>query len=144
MSLIKVGLKLLKKQMKLLDISEASAFPIYHMLLAKIAKELNQKDTALAHLEKSLEFDQPSIQAILRVAESRIKDGKKSDGHDLLLKGKAIVLEQGNAKYGCRIATLLIKSDYADEAIEISNELKKWNPNDREVVYTLGLAYREG
>ena len=128
---------------KLLDISEASAYPIYHMLLAKIAKELNQKDTALAHLEKSLEFDQPSIQAILRVAESRIKDGKKSDGHDLLMKGKAIVLEQGNAKYGCRIATLLIKSDYADEAIEILNELKKLNPNDREVAYTLGLAYRE-
>ena len=62
---------------KLLDISEASAFPIYHMLLAKIAKELNQKDTALAHLEKSLEFDQPSIQAILRVAESRIRMAKK-------------------------------------------------------------------
>tara|TARA_B100001939_G_scaffold219657_1_gene189077 strand:+ start:6563 stop:7678 length:1116 start_codon:yes stop_codon:yes gene_type:complete len=128
---------------KLLDVSEASEYPIYHMMLAKVAKELNQKDTALAHLEKSLEFDKPSIQAILRVSESRIKDGNIIEGFDLLMKGKALVLEEGNAKYGCRVATLLIKAGYADEAIDILNQLQKLNPNDREVSYTLGLAHRQ-
>lgn len=128
---------------KLLDVSEASAYPIYHMMLAKVAKELNQKDTALAHLEKSLEFEKPSIQALLRVAESRIKDRNITEAHQLLMQAKAIVLQEGNAKYGCRVATLLIKSDHVNDAIELLNQLKKVNPNDREVSYTLGLAHRQ-
>ena len=62
---------------KLLDISEASAFPIYHMLLAKIAKELNQKDTALAHLENRWSSINQAFKRFLELQKVALRMAKK-------------------------------------------------------------------
>ena len=128
---------------KLLDLSDANGYPIYHLLLAKAAKELNQQATAIAHLEKSLEFDEKNIQAVIRVAESRIKNGEQEKAAELLEKAVELVEKTGDPKIGCKIAALLIRSGRGTKAIEMLEELKEINPNNKEVAYTLGLAYRD-
>jgi len=132
-----------KAREKLLDLSDANGYPIYHLLLAKAAKELKQRETALAHLEKSLEFDKKNAQAVIRVAEHKIEMGDNVGGTELLNEAVNIVDETGDSKIGCKVAALLIKTNRTDEAIRLLKDLKTAYPNDPEVAYTLGLAYRE-
>lgn len=132
-----------KAREKLLEMPDAADHAIYHLLLAKAAKELNQMDTAVAHLEKSLELKSDNMQAIMRVAEHKLKAGERDESILLLEKGLGIAKEGSDVKTSCRLAALLIKADAVALAIELLNSLTERVPNDKEVAHTLALAYRQ-
>ena len=132
-----------KAREKLLEMPDAADHAIYHLLLAKAAKELNQMDTAVAHLEKSLELKSDNMQAIMRVAEHKLKKGQRDESIALLEKGLEIAREGSDVKSACRVAALLIKADATIIAIHLLNDLSKRVPNDKEVAHTLALAYRQ-
>jgi hypothetical protein len=132
-----------KAREKLLEMPDAADHAIYHLLLAKAAKELNQMDTAVAHLEKSLEIKSDNMQAIMRVAEHKLKKGERADSISLLEKGLEIAKQGADVKSACRVAALLIKADAIEQAIELLNDLSERVPNDKEVSHTLALAYRQ-
>ncbi|MEB3308566.1 MAG: tetratricopeptide repeat protein [Cyanobacteriota bacterium] len=125
---------------KLLDQPEGAKYPIYHYLLARIAKELNQEDAALSHLEKSLELDPNNPMALLKVGESKLKKGKADEGRQLLLN--AIPLVDSNPNNACKLCLLLVKAGEIDKAAELINLTYAKNPNDADVRYTQALALK--
>jgi hypothetical protein len=132
-----------KAREKLLEMPDAADHAIYHLLLAKAAKELNQMDTAVAHLEKSLELKSDNMQAIMRVAEHKLKKGAREESIVLLEKGLEIAKNGSDVKSACKVAALLIKADLTVKAIDLLNDLVERVPNDKEVAHTLALAYRQ-
>lgn len=132
-----------KAREKLLEMPDAADHAIYHLLLAKAAKELNQMDAAIAHLEKSLELNGDNMQAIIRVAEHKLKKGDRESSIILLENGSEIAKSGSDSKSACKIAALLIKADATNKAIDLLRELSKRVPNDKEVAHTLALACRQ-
>ena len=127
----------------LLDLPDAAEYGIYHLLLAKAAKDLNQMDTAIAHLEKSLELKSDNLQALLRVAEHKLKRDAANEAVVLLQRAVSIARDGGDAKTACKIAALLIKANEGSQAIEFLTYLSNRFPNDKEVSHTLSLAFRQ-
>lgn len=126
---------------RLLDHPEASEYPIYHYLLAKIAKELNQADMAISHLEKSLELNPNNALALIKVAESKLKKGQNQDARDLLRK--AVAVESKSGKSISKICVLLLKSGDVETALNVIKDAHAGSPNDKEVQYTYGLALKQ-
>ena len=132
-----------KARKLLLDLPDAAEYAIYHLLLAKAAKDLNQMETAVAHLEKSLELKNDNLQAIIRVSEHKLKIGLIHDAVILLKGGIDVSHKHGDPKVACKIAALLLKANQVNDALSFLTDLSQRFPNDKEVNYTLSLAYRQ-
>jgi len=119
----------------LLSIPEASEFPIYHYLLAKISKDLGHRDAAILHLEKSIEINPNNLTALLNVSESKIRSGDSVDGKSLLFKAIELGLE--NSSHTVKAATLLAKVDETESAKLLLEKASILYPNDKLVKFAL-------
>jgi len=111
----------------LLDNPDAGEVPLYHLMLAKSAKECGEPEAGLIHLEKALELNPENITAIIILAEAKLRKEKKSDARELLLKGS--VLSGIGVEQKIKIGQLLIKADAKNEALEFLRIAQESSPN---------------
>jgi tetratricopeptide (TPR) repeat protein len=111
----------------LLDNPDANDIPLYHLMLARSAKQCGELSTSYMHLEKALELDPENITALLILAEARLKQNEKSEAWKLLQRG--IELTGVEVEQKIKLGQLLVKADKAAEAVEYLKIARKSSPN---------------
>lgn len=119
----------------LLDNPDAGNIPLYHLMLARSAKECSEPEMGMMHLEKALELDPDNIVALLIIIESNLNKGKKDLANDLLQR--ACLLSSADVEQKVKLGQLLVKAGSTDQAVEYLRTAQLSSPN----VASLRKAY---
>jgi len=111
----------------LLDNPDANDFPLYHLMLARCAKQCGEPATSYMHLEKALELDPENITALLVLAEARLKQNEKDEAVKFLQRGTK--LKDLEVEQIIKIGKLLIKAEKLAEAVEYLRVTRLASPN---------------
>jgi len=107
---------------------------IVHNILARAAKELGEKELAIAHMQKSLELDPDNITAILLVSSYYIQLGDQGSAKKTL--GLAEGLEIQTSEQATGLSRLLVATGQTEKSIEFLDSVLRDNPNNPDLRLT--------
>lgn len=125
----------------LLDNPDASDIPLYHLMMARIAKDSGQLEAGISHIEKVLELDPGNESAIMIVLEYKSKNNLVADALHLI--EQAYNIDGLGTDQRIRISKILSRLGKTKEAVEYIEKLQAENPNEKKLRLAYASALKE-
>lgn len=110
---------------------EYSDFSIVNNMLARVAKELGEKELAIAHMQKSLDIDPANITAILLVASYYVQLADLDKAKKILELSEGLEIQTSDQAR--TIARLYVALGKSEDAVSFLGSVLNDNPNNAEL-----------